>query len=473
MISVIIPVLNESPTVASVVEFARTSPGVTEVIVVDDGSIDGTPELAAEAGARVVTSTLLGKGASMEDGAWSAHNEIVLFLDGDLSGLAPDLVAKMTAPLAAGTADFVKARFSRRAGRVTMLTARPLLMTFFPELAHIEQPLGGIVATRRSLLRNIRLETDYGVDVGLLLDVAATGARIEQVDIGRVEHDSQSLSILGDMAMQVVRVILDRAARYGRLELQQVREVEEIERRSQAELSVILERLGQPERLALFDMDGTLLRGRFVVNLAQRTNKTAELNELLDHAEIPADERTRRIAMLFAGVAKTVFEEAARSIPLSPGAADLIVALRKAGYHVGIVTDSFRAAAEIVRRRVFADFSIAHMMRFRNGIATGEVTLSPAMKHANGCKLHSLCKLNVLLHLCDQLNLSPESVLAVGDSDPDACMLRAAGVSVAYQPKTPALEAAAQHVVHGPMTEILAWIGEDQSHRFSSWTPTP
>ena len=68
MISVVVPVLNESPTVASVVQFARQSPCVAEVIVVDDGSIDGTPELAAQAGARVVTSTLLGKGASMEDG---------------------------------------------------------------------------------------------------------------------------------------------------------------------------------------------------------------------------------------------------------------------------------------------------------------------------------------------------------------------------------------------------------------------
>ena len=80
MISVITPVLNESPTVASVVSFARQSPRVSEVIVVDDGSIDGTPELAARAGARVVTSTLLGKGASMEDGVWAAQNEIILFL---------------------------------------------------------------------------------------------------------------------------------------------------------------------------------------------------------------------------------------------------------------------------------------------------------------------------------------------------------------------------------------------------------
>ena len=97
MISVIIPVLNECPTVASVVAFAQRAKNVSEVIVVDDGSIDGTPELAQSAGARVVTSTLLGKGASMEDGTWSATNDIIVFLDGDLSGLSEDLIEKLTA----------------------------------------------------------------------------------------------------------------------------------------------------------------------------------------------------------------------------------------------------------------------------------------------------------------------------------------------------------------------------------------
>lgn len=460
MISIIIPVLNESPTVASVVQFAKRGPGVTEVIVVDDGSIDGTPELAAAAGAKVVTSTLLGKGASMEDGAWAATNDIVLFLDGDLSQLEDDLIAKMTKPLLEGRADFVKARFTRAAGRVTMLTARPLILTFFPELAHFEQPLGGIIAAKRSLFRKLRFETDYGVDIALLIDIAAMGAVVEQVDIGHIQHDSQSLEVLGDMAKQVVRVILDRASRYGRLDMQQVREVEEVERRSQAEMSLIFQRLGQPEKLALFDMDGTLLKGRVVVNLAQRTGKSKDLEALLDNPSMAPETRTQQIASLFAGVPKNVFEEAVMSMPLMPGAVDVVVALRKAGYRVGIVSDSFRVATEIVRRRVFADFSLAHMMRFQKGIATGEITLSPAMLHEQGCKQHRLCKMNVLLHVCEQLGLTQEKVIAVGDSDPDACMLRAAGVGIAFQPKTKTFEASAKHVYHENLTEILKNLGE-------------
>jgi glucosyl-3-phosphoglycerate synthase len=460
MISVIIPVLNESPTVASVVEFARRSPGVTEVIVIDDGSIDGTPELAAAAGAKVVTSTLMGKGASMEDGAWAANNEVLVYLDGDLSGLHEDLIPKLSKPILEGNADFVKARFSRSAGRVTMLTAKPLILTFFPELGHFEQPLGGIIAIKRPLLRKLRFETDYGVDVALLIDIAAMGAIIEQVDIGHIQHDSQSLEQLGDMAKQVVRVILDRAGRYGRLDVQQVKEVEEVDRISQSEMSMVFQRMGQPERLALFDMDGTLLKGRFIINLAQRTGKTNELIQYLDHADITPEDRMKKIASLFARVPKEVFEEAALTIPLMNGAAEVVIALRKAGYRVGIVSDSFRVATEIVRRRVFADFSIAHVMRFQKGVATGEAMISPAMRHESGCKQHDICKMNVLLHVCEHLGLSPDKVIAIGDSDPDACMIKAAGTGIAFQPKTKTFEASAHHVFQDNLMEILQTLGE-------------
>jgi HAD superfamily phosphoserine phosphatase-like hydrolase len=455
MISVVLPALNEAETIASVVTFARRGPGVDEVIVIDDGSIDGTPDLARAAGATVVTSTLLGKGASLEDGVRAARNEVVLFLDSDLSSLHDDLIERMTRPVLTGTADFVKARFSRNAGRVTLLTARPLVRTFFPEVAHFEQPLGGILAARRSLLRQLQFENDYGVDIGLLIDAAAAGAVLAQVDIGHIEHDSQPLEALGDMAEQVVRTLLHRAACYGRLNTSHLCEVAEIDRRARTDLALVLRKVGATQRLALFDMDGTLLQGRYVVELAERSHKTRELARYLDCLHISPEERTRRIAKSLAGVPRAVFEETARNMRLTPGAVETIVGLRKLGYRVGIVTDSFCVAAEVIRRRVFADFSVAHVMQFHEGEATGDITLSPDMVHPRGCPRHSFCKVNVLHHLMKKMGLGTQQVLAVGDGENDICLLRSAGASFAYQPRTRAVRASARYLVHGPLTEIL------------------
>lgn len=455
MVSVVIPALNESNRIASVVELARKSALVEEVVVVDDGSVDETAELAAQAGARVVTSSLLGKGASMADGLRATTGEIVLYLDGDLAGLEDNLVNKMCEPLITGRAALVKAKFSREAGRVTMLTARPLLSIFFPELADFAQPLGGIVAARRSLLEQLRFETDYGVDLGLLIDAHQLGAQIEEVDIGHLDHESQTLEALGRMAKQVVRVLLQRAARHERLAIDQVREVEEIERHSRAEFNTVVGSLGEVARLALFDMDGTLLRGRFVVELARRTGREAELTPWLDNPCVSAQKRSRAIADVLRGIPKEIFERVAAEIPLVEGAVQTVIGLRKAGYRVGIVTDSYWIASEIVRRRVFADFSVANLIRFRHGICTGEVTIPPIFAHTRGCRQHELCKLNAALHIQESLGITSEGVLAVGDGRNDICMLRAAENSFAFEPKSEAVQQAARAALFGDISMLL------------------
>lgn len=456
-VSIVIPVLDEAHTIGRLVALARRSPKVLEVIVVDDGSIDGTRGIASGAGARVITSSLLGKGASMADGIEASHGEVLLFLDGDLLEIRDGFIDGLVGPILAGQADLVKAKFTRDAGRVTILTARPLLSAFFPELAGFEQPLGGIVAARRSLLGNIRLENDYGVDVGLLIDAVMKGARVAEVDIGRIHHESQPLEALGQMARQVTRVILDRAWRHERLSINRVREMQESERRAAADLLPLA--CCAPNAgggLALFDMDGVLLEGRFVVELAGRVGVEPELSLLLDNDVLPDVERTRAIASLFTGVHLNTFEDMARSLPLMEGAVETVVGLRQAGYRVGIVTDSFHAAAEIIRRRVFADFCVAHVMRFKNGVATGEVALSPLMaRRRDGCSEHEYCKSNAMRHLCNAAGLTPQLTLAVGDGDNDICMLREAGISIAYRPKSRAVQKAAAHTLNRSLLDVL------------------
>lgn len=453
-VSVVIPVLNESRKIASVVEFVLRSPLVREAIVVDDGSIDGTPELAKEAGARVITSFMLGKGGSMEDGLLEAKSEVILYLDGDLSGLADDLVEKMCLPLLSGRTDFVKASFSRRAGRVTVLTARPLLETYFPEIAHIAQPLGGIIAARKDLLGKLRFENDYGVDIGVLLDSVALGARVKEVHIGHIEHESKNLEDLGAMATQVARAILDRAAFYGRLRYSFARDARERERSVLATPDRVISRMGEIDRLALFDMDGTLFDGRFIMALAAKTGREAKLAKYLDRLDLTPEYRTKRIAHVFAGLPADVFEQTAREIPLVAGAAEAVIGLRKLGYRVGIVTDSYHIAAEVARRRVFADFALSNVVEFRKGKSTGTVTLAPTMRSGHTGR-RAYDKLNALRFLSKRMGVPAKRVLAVGDGINDIGMLRAAGISIAFQPKSERVKRAAKHVVFDRLDQIL------------------
>lgn len=458
-VSVVIPVLNESKTIGDVVMFARRSRLVGEVLVIDDGSHDGTPELAAAKGARVITSTMLGKGASMEDGLLAARHEFVLFLDGDLHGLEAGLFRKMLRPLLEDRADFVKASFARAAGRVTVLTAKPLLRTYFPEIAHLHQPLSGIFAVRKSLLGKLRFENDYGVDVGLLLDAAALGARIIEVDIGRLEHDSQPLEALGEMASQVARTILDRAVERGRLQPSFIRESFEKDRRIRAvSLDRVANIASRGDKLALLDMDGTVLDGRFVTALAERTGRTDRLAQFLDSLILPPEERTRRIGLVFKGVPKRVFEDVARSIPIQPGACELVIGLHRRGYVVGLLTDSYHVAATIVRRRIFADFAIANVMSFHDEVATGSVTLAPALRRQGGCPRHATCKVNVIANLSDRLPVPGRALLAIGDNTNDVCMLEAADMAFAFQPKSPEVARAADHVLTKSLATALRYL---------------
>ncbi len=219
-VSVVIPAYNEEETVGKVVKAARRVPLVDEVIVVDDGSEDRTAERAREAGAKVVSHPEnRGKGEAMKTGLERSSGDVIAFVDADIKNIRPEMIEKMIRPVLRDEADLVKTKFKRKAGRVTLLTAKPLLRFFFPEVSELEQPLSGQICAKRELLERVEFEPDYGVDIGIILDAVALGARIKEVDIGEIKHEMQPLERLHRMALQVVRTILDRAHRYGRIVL--------------------------------------------------------------------------------------------------------------------------------------------------------------------------------------------------------------------------------------------------------------
>nr|WP_255590784.1 glycosyltransferase [Methanobacterium spitsbergense] len=216
-VSVIIPAYNEEKTVGHVVKVVKSLNYITEVIVVDDGSTDQTAIMASDAGAIIINHIKnRGKGAAIKTGFKNSKGDIVVFLDADIKNLTKSQVDNIIKPIMNGEADITKTKFKREAGRVTELTAKPLLNFFFPEIK-FDQPLSGQFAAKRSFLNKIKLEDDYGVDVGIVLDADVMGMRVKEVDIGKVDHVLSTLTELNIVATEVVRTIVDRATAYGRI----------------------------------------------------------------------------------------------------------------------------------------------------------------------------------------------------------------------------------------------------------------
>lgn len=454
--TVVIPALNEAKRIAEVVEFALADPATAEVIVIDDSSIDNTAQLARQAGAKVLTSSMLGKGPSMHDGVAPAQCNLLVYLDGDLAGLRSGLITDLCAPLLRGEADFVKARFGRGGGRVTELTAKPMLKIFFPEVAHFSQPLGGIIAARKTLLQALSFEDGYGVDIGLLLDAHLAGASLAEVDIGSLEHDSQPLDDLTLMANEVARVIFSRARAAGRLHVDQVAAMFESQRQAASGIDYVMTRRKGRHKLLLLDMDGTVTEARYAVELARATGHEDALMAMLD-GRGDAATRSEGIAALFRYVHKTKFEQVAKSLPIRPGVIQFVNQMRRRGFMVGVVSDSYFVAADILRRRIFADFGMAHTMQFDKDVCSGHVRINPAFLPQAGFGSEAVCKSNVLRRfLNDTSKPVVNQIWVVGDNLNDLEMLRLADHAFAIDPKSSALTDDPKIQVVASFDELLA-----------------
>jgi glucosyl-3-phosphoglycerate synthase len=232
-VSVCVPAHDEGDTVGAVVSKVRRRLMdriglVDEVLVVDDHSSDDTAKVAEAAGARVIDAAEVladvaggsGKGEALWRSLYMAKGDIVVWVDADITDFGSHFVSGLLGPLLTDPrVSYVKGYYERPThggtggGRTTELMARPVLATLFPHLSTIVQPLSGEFAGRRSLLEQLPFVRGYGVDIGLLIDVAeAVGpAGIVQVDLGTRVHRNRSLEELGPQALTVLQTALDRA----------------------------------------------------------------------------------------------------------------------------------------------------------------------------------------------------------------------------------------------------------------------
>lgn len=166
-VSVIIPAHNEADNIKTVISATKKVREVDEILVVNDGSTDDTVNVAKKCGAKVISIIEnKGKGHAMKIGGARSKGDVLVFLDADLKNITPEKIRKIIDPFR-DLYDFVKTRFDRRAGRVTELTAKPLLGHFFPKIEkNFSQPLSGQIGIRKELFKKLTLEDDYGWMLG-------------------------------------------------------------------------------------------------------------------------------------------------------------------------------------------------------------------------------------------------------------------------------------------------------------------
>lgn len=237
-VSVCIPCRDEGATIGSLVSTIRVElidkvPLVDELIVIDDRSTDDTVRAASDAGAIVVPIEKIhaeyGEGRGKGNVLWSSllasHGDLIVWIDGDITSFAPSWVAALVAPLLDDPATALVKAFAHRpqhtggGGRTTELVARPLISLYFPQLAHLHQPLAGEYAGRRTVLEALPFVEGWGVEIALLIDIAERYGpeAIAQINVGEREHRHRPLESLSVQAAEVMATMLDRVPGGGLL----------------------------------------------------------------------------------------------------------------------------------------------------------------------------------------------------------------------------------------------------------------
>ena len=249
-ISLALPALNEAETVGRVIrmmkkELMQRTPLLDEIMLIDSNSTDHTREIAAKEGVPVhIHQNLLerlgarrGKGEALWKSLLVTRGDIIIWIDTDIVNIHPRFVYGIIGPLLLNPqVQFVKGFYRRPlkvgmkiqaggGGRVTELTARPLLNLFYPELSGVMQPLSGEYGGRREALERAPFFSGYGVETGLLIDIYERYGlnAIAQVDLLERIHHNQHLEALSKMSFAIIQTVMRKLEkRFGRAVLEDV-----------------------------------------------------------------------------------------------------------------------------------------------------------------------------------------------------------------------------------------------------------
>ncbi len=281
-ISLALPALNEEETVGRVIRTIRNVlmkriPLLDEIVLIDSNSTDRTRQIAEKIGVpvHIHQNTLpqygarKGKGEALWKSLYCTSGDIIIWIDTDIVNIHPRFIYGLIGPLLLRPEiDFVKGFYRRplkvgnkmqagSGGRVTELTARPLLNLFYPELSGMVQPLSGEYGGRRKVLEQLPFFSGYGVEIGLLIDMLEKSglSSIAQVDLQERIHHNQPLDALGKMSFAIIQAVIRKLeGRYGQSMLENINKTMKMIRYEQDRFFLDIEEIAERERPPMIEI---------------------------------------------------------------------------------------------------------------------------------------------------------------------------------------------------------------------------
>ena len=291
-ISLALPALNEQETVGKVIQTIKQTlvldcPLLDEIVLIDSNSDDRTREIARSLDIPVFIhqdvlphyGSRRGKGEALWKSLYCTKGDIVIWLDTDIVNIHPHFAYGLIGPLLLRPdIQFVKGFYRRPlkvgdkiqaggGGRVTELTARPLLNLFYPELSGVIQPLSGEYGGLRTALEQFGFFSGYGVEIGLLIDMLDKFGlnAIAQVDLQERIHHNQPLEALSKMSFAIIQAVIRKLeSRYGQSILENVNRTMKLIRYEEGSFMLDVEEIAEKDRPPMIELPEYLERAQLL-----------------------------------------------------------------------------------------------------------------------------------------------------------------------------------------------------------------
>lgn len=209
----------------------------------------------------------------------------------------------------------------------------------------------------------------------------------------------------------------------------------------------------KPKRLIVFDVDGTLIDAEMIDDLAKVAGVGGRVSEITSKAmngEIEFKQALKDRVQLLEGLPVEALESIVENLDVTPGAEELIIALKALGYKIALISGGFTQFVEKIQEKLGIDYVYANKLVIEDGKLTGEVG-EPIIDAER--------KAELMKEIAQKENLLMEQVVAVGDGANDRFMLQNSGLGIALYPKAVLQKVASGVITKDNLAGILYCLG--------------